>query len=194
MHTTRQPLKRVALADARRRRPALSGLPVLRQEFLQHEDSLVDVLLLQQKWRQEAYDSILGTVEQNSLGERRIHNRTRGHVQLNPLDEPPSSYFLCRRSLLDERLQLLLQVRAYLVHALQQFFFLDDGEEFQRHTAGQRPSAKSRTMLAGRDRRSKFFLGEKRTQRKHGGNRLGNCDNIRSHAKTLKRKHRPSPP
>src|SRR6266516_2219150 len=51
-----------------------SGFP---QQFLQHSHALVHVLLLKQKWREKSQNSILGTVEENTLALRLLHDGSR---------------------------------------------------------------------------------------------------------------------
>jgi hypothetical protein len=91
-------------------------------------------------------------------------------------------------------LQLLLQVRPNLIHVVQQLLIFHDRQKLQSNSASQRTSTKSSPMLPWRNRRSEFFLRDERAQRQPRRNRLGNRHNIRSHRKTLKRKHRSRAP
>src|ERR1700716_4043166 len=74
--------------------PRSRRLPLLPQQLLQHPNPLIYMLLLQQKRRQKPHHSILCTVEQNSLSERRIHNRPRRNIQIDPLNKSSPPHFL----------------------------------------------------------------------------------------------------
>src|SRR5579863_3197367 len=149
------------------------------------------MLLLQQKRRQKSHHGIVRTIKKHALGQPFIHNRPRRNFQIDPLNKSSPAHFLGNRALLCNDLQLLLQVRANFIHILQKFFFFQDREKLQRNPASQRTTTKRRPMLPWRNRRSKFFLRNEGPQRQSRRNRLGNRHNIRSHAKTLERKHRP---
>src|SRR6202171_5778572 len=94
--------------------PGSRRLPLLPQKFLQHPNHLIHMLLLQQKRRQKPHDSILCTVEQNSLRECRIHDRPSRNLQIDPLNKSSPPYSLRGSFLLYNRLQLLLQIRTNL--------------------------------------------------------------------------------
>src|SRR5580704_95649 len=168
--------------------------PPLPQQLLQHPDPFIHMLLLQQKRRQEPHHGILRAVEQNALGQRRIHNRPRRNLQIDPLNKPSPPHFLSGSTLLHNPLQLLLQVSADFIHVLQKFFIFHNRQKLQSNSASQRPSSKGSSMLPGRNRRRKLFFRQKRPQRQPRRNRLRNRHHIRSHPKTLKRKHRPRAP
>src|SRR5580700_9495108 len=150
------------------------------------------MLLLQQKRRQKPNHRILRRIEQHAFSQSRIHNRPRRNLQIDPLNKSPPSHFLSSSTLLDDDLQLLLQISPNPIHVLQEFFLFHNRQKFQSHPASQRTTAKSSPMLPRRNCISKFFFRDKRPQRQPSRNRLRNRHNIRSHSKTLKRKHRPS--
>src|SRR5208282_351991 len=168
--------------------------PSLPQQLLQHANPPIHMLLLQQKRRQEPHHRVLRGVKQHTLGQRRIHNRTRRHLDLNPLNQSAPAHLVPRAALLRQRLQLLLQIAANLVDVIEELFFLDNRQKLQRHATRQRTASKRRAMLPRRNRRSKFLFRQERPQRQPRRNWLRNRDNIRSHAKTLKLKHRPRAP
>ena len=68
---------------------------------------------------------------------------------MNPLDESTSPHAHSRAALFDDFLQLLLQIGAYFIDLLQQLFFFDNREEFERHAASQWPASKSCSVLPG---------------------------------------------
>src|SRR5579859_6220871 len=165
-------------------------LPLLSQQLLQHANAFIHVLLLHQERRQEAHHRVLRAVEQNALGKRRIHNRTRGDVELNSLNESAPAHSLRSPALLHNFLQLLLQIAANLVHVLQQLLFFDDRKKLQRDAARQGTTAERCPMLPGRNRCREFFLREERSQRQPRRNGLRNRYNVGRHAKALKRENR----
>src|SRR5580658_195961 len=152
------------------------------------------MFLLQQKRRQKPNHSILRRIKKYAFSQSRIHNRPRRNLQIDPLNKPSPTNFLSHRTFFRNLFQLLLQISPNLVHIVQQLLFLHNRQKFQSNPASQRPSTKSSPMLSRRNRVSKFFPGDKRSQRQPRRNRLGNRHNIRSHSKTLKRKHSPGPP
>src|SRR5580658_6951487 len=152
------------------------------------------MFLLQQKRRQKPNHSILRRIKKYAFSQRRIHNRPRRNLQIDPLNKPPPANFLSGRTFFSNLSQFLLQVSPNLIHVIQQLLFLYDSQKLQSNPASQWTTPKSSPMLPGRDRVSKFFLGDKRSQRQPRRNRLRNRHNIRSHAKTLKREHSPGPP
>src|SRR5580692_7248840 len=174
--------------------PLATLFPLLPQQFLQHPNSLVDVLLFHQERRQEPHHRILRAVEQHTLGQRRIHNRTRRNLQLNSLDKSPPAHSRRRRALFDQSLQLLPQIRSNFNHVLEHPLFLDNRQKLQRHAAGQRTTSERCPMLPRRNRRCEFFLRNERPQWQPRRNRLGNRHNVGRHAETLKRKNRSRPP
>src|SRR4029077_12847732 len=60
------------------------------QQLLQHPDTFIHVLFLEQKRRQESHHRILSAIEPRAFRQCRIHDRTRRNLQLNTLDEPTS--------------------------------------------------------------------------------------------------------
>src|SRR4029077_17975994 len=172
--------------------PNLYGrTPFPPQQLLQHANPFVHVLLLQKKRRQKPDHGILRTVKQHSLRQSFIHNRTRWDLELKPLNESPSPHPNRSVPLRHQLFQLLLQIRANFVYVLQQLLFLDDREELERNPARQRATTERSPMLPGRNRRRKFFLRDKRSQRNSRRDGLRNRDDIRRHSKALERKDRP---
>src|SRR5258708_11562633 len=169
-------------------------IPSPPQQLPQHPNPTIHVLLLHQERRQESHHRILRAVKQHALGQPCIHNWTRWNLQLNPLYKSPSAHFLRRRTFFYQPLKLVMQIRAHFVHVLQQLFFFHNRQKFQRHAARHRTSAKRRAMLPRRNRRRKLLLRQKRAQWQPRRNRLGNRHNIRTHAQTLERTHRPRTP
>src|ERR1700722_1363326 len=169
-------------------------LPLLPQQFLQHANPFVHVLLLQQERGQEANHGILGAVEEHTFRQTCVDNRTRRDLQLNPLDETAPAYFRGGCALLRQRFQLLLQVRTHFVYVLEQLLFFHDRQKFQGDAAGQRTSAESGAMLPWRNRRGKLFLGQERAQRQPRRDGLRDRDDVRRDAETLERKNRSRAP
>src|SRR6267154_5938124 len=147
------------------------------------------MLLLQQKGRQESHHRILRAVKEHAFLQRRIHNRTRRNLQIDPLNKSPSAHFFRRRTFFSNRFQFLLQIRANFIHVIQQLLFLHNRQKLQCHTASQRPATKRSPMLPRRNRRSKFLLRQESSQRQPRRNWLRNRHHVGSHSKTLKRKH-----
>src|SRR5581483_6876057 len=72
-----------------RRRPPTR---LFAQQLVQHANTFVHMLLLQQEWRQKPHDGVLRAVEQNAFGKAGVHDRAGGNLQLNPLDEPAPAH------------------------------------------------------------------------------------------------------
>src|ERR1039458_10226166 len=134
----------------RRPVPASRRLPLLPQQLLQHPYPLIHMLLLQQVRRQEPHHRILRAVEQHALRQRRIHNRPRRNLQIDPLNKSSPPHFLRGRALLGNRLQLLLQIGANFVHVVQQLLFFHDRQKLQRDAASQRTASESCPVLPRR--------------------------------------------
>ena len=77
-----------------RRLNRLGFPPLLAQEFLQHADALVHVLLFQQKRRQESQHGVLGAVKEHTLSQGLFHDGTGRNIKLQALNQAPASRFL----------------------------------------------------------------------------------------------------
>src|SRR5579872_4052826 len=76
------------------RKPALGRFfALLLEQFLQRANSLVNVLLFQKKWRQEADNRVLRAVEQHALGQGSIHNGPGRNFQVYALNKSAAANF-----------------------------------------------------------------------------------------------------
>src|SRR5208282_3615799 len=75
-------------------------------------------------------------------------------------------------------LELLMQVASNLHDVFKQAIFFDDGQVLEADPAGQRPPAKSCSMLSGRDGGGEMFFGEEGAERHAGGDWLGDGDDV----------------
>src|SRR5207302_10406009 len=67
----------------------------------------------------------------------------------------------------------------------EQYLVLNDLEELEGHGTSQRAAAKRGAMNPGRDAQGNLLGGENGAERKTGGERLGNQDNVRLRGKFL---------
>src|ERR1700674_4233985 len=163
----------------------LRFLPLLAQQLFQNLDAFIHMLFLEQKWRQEAQDCVLGRVEEYALRQPLFDQWARRNVEHQALNESAASRFAGCGILVDEFLELLMQIAANLHDVFQQVLFLDDRQIFEPNAASQRTAAKGGAVLSGRNRGGKMFFRQERAERHSRGDRLGDGDDIRYHAEAL---------
>src|SRR5579863_6241377 len=159
----------------------------LPEQLLENADALVHMLFFQQEGRQETHNRILRGIEQHAFGEACIHDGTRRNFELNALNKSAATDADGCGALCHETFELLPQISTDPVDVLEQLFFFHDSQELKRDAAGQRAPAEGGAMLTGRDRVGKFFLRDEGPERQAGRNRLGDGDDVGSHAKRLER-------
>ncbi len=106
------------------------------------------MFLLQNVWRQEAKNVALGHVEQQAPLQRGFRQGSSGDRHLQPLQQAAPAHGCCHGQFLGEHQQLLAQVVACLMNAMEHAFPLHDGEKLQPQTAGQRAASQRAAMLA----------------------------------------------
>src|SRR6266850_3411217 len=74
--------------------------------------------------------------------------------------------------------EALVQLRSSLTDIFEQLFVLDDVEELKGNGTSQRAAAKRGAMNPGGDARGNLLGGENGAERKAGGKRLGDQDNV----------------
>src|ERR1700675_3337310 len=120
----------------------LRFLPLLAQQLLQYFDAFVHMFFLQQEWRQEAQDRVLGRVEEHALRQALLHQWTRGNVEHETLNESATSRFAGRGGFGDQFLELLMQVAADLQDVFEQMLLFDNRQIFEPDATRQRAASK----------------------------------------------------
>ena len=164
---------------------ALRFLPLLAQQLLQYFDAFIHVLFLEQKWRQEAQDGVLGRVEEHALRQSLLYQWARGNVEHEALNESAAARFAGCGVLIDQFPELLMQIAADLLDIFKQVFLFDDCQILKSDAARQWTAAKGGAVLSGRNRGGEMLFGQERAQRHSRGDRLSDGDNVGNYAEAL---------
>src|SRR6266480_1092816 len=135
--------------------------------------------------RQQAQRKFVGAIDQQTTLHGHADKRRAFDGKFDTDHEAFAADFADEVELGGQFREALAQLRASRADIFEQLLVLDDVEELEGNPTGQRAAAKRGPVNPRRDARGNLLGGEYGAQRKAGGERLGNQDNIRSRSKLL---------
>src|SRR5713226_702739 len=131
------------------------------------------------KGRQQAQGKIVGAVDEQAALHGFADERRAFDGEFDADHQAFAADFADETELDGKLGEAVAQLRAAHADIFQQLFVLNDLEELESHGTGQRAAAKRGAMHPGRDARGDLFGGENGAERKTGGERLGDQNNVR---------------
>src|ERR1700682_2863154 len=135
--------------------------------------------------RQQAQRKIVGAVDQQTTPHGLADERRAIDGEFDTDHHAFAADFADEAEFRGKLREAVPQLRAAQTNILEELFVLDDLEELEGNGTNQRTAAKRGAMHPGRDARSNVLGGENCAERKAGGERLGNQNDVRFRGKFL---------
>src|SRR6266478_550459 len=129
--------------------------------------------------RQEAQGKIVGAIDQQTAPHGFADERRAFDGEFDTDHQAFATDFPEEAGFGGKLRETLMQLRAAQADIFEELFILDDVEELEGNGASQRAAAKRGAMHPGRDARGNILRGENGAERKAGGERLGDQDDVR---------------
>src|SRR6266851_1051884 len=135
--------------------------------------------------RQQAQREVVGAVDEQTAPHGFGDKRSAFDGELDTDHQAFAADFTDEAEFGGELRETLAQLRAAHADIFEKFLALDDAEKFERNGTSQRAAAKGGAVHAGRDTRSNRLGRENGAERKAGGQRLGDQNDVRLRGKLL---------
>src|SRR5260370_5281712 len=155
-----------------------------KYEFKERE-KIAHVRASDDKGRQQAPSKIVGAIDEQAALHGLADKRPAFDGEFDADHQAFAANFADEAEFRGKLREALTQLGAARADIFEEFFVLDDREELEGNGASQRPAAKRGAMHSRRDARGDILRGENGAERKSGGERLGDQNNVRLRGKFL---------
>src|SRR6266705_4107703 len=176
-----------SLGDALGIRGIRSGglLRSCRQNEFKEPEKIAHLRATDDKGRQQSHSKIVGAIDEQAALHGLADERHALHGEFDADHQAFAANFADEAELGGKLREALTQLRAAHANIFEEFFVRDDPEELECNGTSQRAAAESGAVHPWRDARGDLLRGENGAERKSGGERLGDQNNVRLRGKFL---------